>query len=102
MKCNGTCGVCKACEFRASKGVKVLPPAPPRGLSNKEFDALALAARGEEIDSKTARIAARAAESDTGARLTESARYLDSEQRGTRELEEGREAAYLRRQGVYS
>ena len=96
-KCNGSCGVCKACEFRASRGIKVLPPAPPRGLSNKEFDALALQARGEEIDSKMERIAARAADSDTGARITESI----GERAATRDLERGREAAYLRSQGVY-
>lgn len=37
-KCNGSCGTCAACRFRASKGVTVVPAANEHGVSNAEFE----------------------------------------------------------------
>lgn len=37
-KCNGTCGTCAACRFRASKGVTVVPSSTEPTVSNAEFE----------------------------------------------------------------
>lgn len=70
-KCNGSCGACAACKFRASKGVTVVPPSTEPALSAHEF-------------------ARRAAEDAT-----------DREHAAERSMERAREGAWLRRQGIY-
>lgn len=53
-KCNGKCGVCAACKFRATKGVTVVPASASEAMSEAEFEQRASEASRRENEAERA------------------------------------------------